>query len=748
MLGLVSLGYMFSKKNGVQPLPSGPAPLAGPLPRVGNPALAMHRRNNPDVSVDMVRSAEMRAAQELERAPNFAQRQAGANPFAGALPAPSGGGGGYYSELAGVSMSPADFKHNNMQHFYGSSVRGMDSRGDNGALMEAFSGASGPGNSMRRREVQPMFRPEETMDRTAAGGGSQLLSGHPEIAERFGQSLSGTQAGRRPFDPVHVGPGLGQGYTAAPSGGFQQNNTLDFLRVKNVDELRTADKPKTSMEGRVVPGAGMPQRGQVGKLAHNRPSTAFDSSDRGLFGGKGLDRAAPAPDASSVLRKITLTPGHDDLRLGPGAAAAGGASAALSYPQQRAYEQRMASEAAPGLGGGISASRFGGAAPRVLAKRARGASGVEGFVDEGEEQGAAQGRDSPDIWSHFLGPATSAGAHLSAAQPMRASGREITEENTMMFGNMSLRAPPRPPAYDPDHMTTRTTLKETAIHDSRSGNLGAGFGGVAAGRANNSGEGFETEETRHTMREYAEGESYQHTVRNPRPTSLESAATEAGWRGDPTPTTMRETMGEARQNSGHAVMPGSVPGAYATNTVEAALTHRELTGQRPRAGAPANGGGRGEASGYVAQLDAMRGGKAAVDGGAMTASGLRGDRDFDYYGIPKADVTGGVDYTQLYTATLNEAKQDLLRSRAPGGHAPGGKTAARAEHMGKGQLRADPAPASRLEAPNLRSNARVDTGGSTVRSDRNENRRLADHKVLTSYVDDNPYVPTGVWNAK
>jgi hypothetical protein len=621
-------------------------------------------------------------------------------------------------------------------------MKGLDlQRMDGGAFMENFSGAAGPGNSARRREVLPMFRPEESAGDNAMGGVPPLgAERRNEVTERYGMALTGGMAGVKPFEPVRVGPGLNAGYTAAPSGGVQQNDTRDYLNVRSVDDLRTADKPKLSMEGRVIPGAGMPQRGLVGEVAQNRPDTAFEV-DRGFVGGRGMEKARDprTTDGSDVLRKRSLAPegfGQEEMRMGPGfgSASAGGSRALLAYPETRPREQRLQSESAGfGLGGGVSASRF-----------APGAS-VGGAP---QPQG---GHDSKDMWENFIGSAVGSGAHLSAAQPMRPSGRETTEENTMMFGNMSLRAPPRGPAYDPDHMTMRTTLKETAIHDTRAGNLGAGRGGVAAGHADNMGEGFDSEQSRHTMREFQAAGAFQQTVRNPRVAVAHDEDRTEGFQ--PPAATLRDTTA-SWDRAGSASMPGRVPGAYATNVVEVALTHRELTGQRQRASAPtapaASHGGHGEPNAYVAQLDAMRGAGPGVGvgggGNGMTASGLRGGSDFDYYGIPKSAAGGGMDYTQLYTATLNEAKQDVLRTRLPGGHGGGAKEAARAEHAGRGRTRADPAPLDRVEGPSLPSNARFGVGGSTVRSDRHEDTRL--DRAMTSWVDDNPFVTSGVWNQK
>ena len=45
-------------------------------------------------------------------------------------------------------------------------------------------------------------------------------------------------------DPVQVGPGLNNGYTNKPSGGFQQVDTRNYVMPKSTNELRSKNKSK------------------------------------------------------------------------------------------------------------------------------------------------------------------------------------------------------------------------------------------------------------------------------------------------------------------------------------------------------------------------------------------------------------------------------------------------------------------------------------------------------------------------
>jgi hypothetical protein len=76
-----------------------------------------------------------------------------------------------------------------------------------------------------------------------------------------------------PFQQVKVGPGLNQGYTSNPTGGYQQYNVQDLAKPKTVDELRTVNKPKVTYDGRMVDGMKGQKRGDIGKVAKNRVET-------------------------------------------------------------------------------------------------------------------------------------------------------------------------------------------------------------------------------------------------------------------------------------------------------------------------------------------------------------------------------------------------------------------------------------------------------------------------------------------
>lgn len=133
-------------------------------------------------------------------------------------------------------------------------------------------------------------------------------------------------------EPVHVGPGLTGSFEAEPSGGRHPMFRPTF---KTVNELRAvSDKQKITMRGRVLPGQQGSKRGQVGRVAKERPETAFRPIDpvptRSEISGDMAKTYVTDPTAvpltSRVMRRpTTATSGELDADLqGPAAMAAGG----------------------------------------------------------------------------------------------------------------------------------------------------------------------------------------------------------------------------------------------------------------------------------------------------------------------------------------------------------------------------------------------------------------------------------------
>jgi hypothetical protein len=144
------------------------------------------------------------------------------------------------STQRGDNNREPEMTHNNMVPFFGGSVRqNMDI--DNrmmGDKLETFTGQFKLDQN-HKMEVTPLFAPvQQNLD--------QIME--PRELDRYVTTLQ-SRNNELPFEQMQVGPGLNDGYTARPSGGF--HNPLRVL-PKTIDQLLV--NPRVVKEGRVIRG--------------------------------------------------------------------------------------------------------------------------------------------------------------------------------------------------------------------------------------------------------------------------------------------------------------------------------------------------------------------------------------------------------------------------------------------------------------------------------------------------------------
>lgn len=201
--------------------------------------------------------------------------------------------------LTGEPIDPHTFRHNNMVPYFGSAVRQSVDEYANEALMEKFNGTSA--TYREKQEVNTMFRPEKNMGNPY---GTSNLDGYQRdryIAGRYHNGIT-------PIEKIYVGPGLNNGYTAEPTGGFQQADTITYALPKTVDDLRTLNNPKVSYYGRIIAGKHIGRTGKVGLLQKHAPDRDFEMSPARYFTTTGAVTGAtqrPTMIVKNTARKET-----------------------------------------------------------------------------------------------------------------------------------------------------------------------------------------------------------------------------------------------------------------------------------------------------------------------------------------------------------------------------------------------------------------------------------------------------------
>ena len=176
----------------------------------------------------------------------------------------SGGWSGI--SLTGDPINPNKFTHNNMTPFFGGAVtQNLDEFSTRG-IFENFTGTQD--SYQKKKEQGLLFQPQKNMS-NVYGMGS--LDGF--LLDRY--YVSNIRSNETPIEKVYVGPGLNQGFTNEPSGGFQQADTLDYVMPKTTDEIRVKTDPKISYYGRINPGAKIAKPGKIGTLYKNKPDTFY-----------------------------------------------------------------------------------------------------------------------------------------------------------------------------------------------------------------------------------------------------------------------------------------------------------------------------------------------------------------------------------------------------------------------------------------------------------------------------------------
>jgi hypothetical protein len=187
--------------------------------------------------------------------------------------------------------------HSNEVPFFGASVTQSMYSGATNGILDNHSGAGK--EYFQKREVKSMF------DAKPATGNPFGNSNESEFMQSrmvTGQRLNNVF----PIDQVQVGPGINDGYTNIPKGGFQQQEMREYSMPKTTDEIRVVGNEKVSYEPPVVQGASnIKQPGIQADVKKNKP-------DR--FHVIGMDRANTAVGVQTAPRVYTDQPMKEQAR--------------------------------------------------------------------------------------------------------------------------------------------------------------------------------------------------------------------------------------------------------------------------------------------------------------------------------------------------------------------------------------------------------------------------------------------------
>lgn len=181
--------------------------------------------------------------------------------------------------LTGDLIDESQFKHNNMQPFFGSKVRGYTSDVD--MAENIFDYKTGNGSQhIKKREQTSLFRPEENLNYQH---GAPNTSDFMQSRITPGQYMSNI----KPFESERIAPGLGMGYTTTGDVGLNSGlSQREKWQPSTVDDMRVKTNPKVSYSLDKHQGPAMSHVKNIGiegATEKNRPDTFYENGpDRWL----------------------------------------------------------------------------------------------------------------------------------------------------------------------------------------------------------------------------------------------------------------------------------------------------------------------------------------------------------------------------------------------------------------------------------------------------------------------------------
>jgi len=177
--------------------------------------------------------------------------------------------------LSGLATSNDDYFHNNMQPY----LRGKITQNTEVERMSNYTNRR-TGNDelyINKKEVPAMFKP--TIDDQVCG----MKNNDDFYKSRLNKSS--IRNNEFPIESIRVGPGLNKGYSSSGVGGFQQADTLRYATPFDIQK----NKPLTDQRNKTfrIPFQGptnkIGKRTALDNLTKNLPETVFENTIDNLF---------------------------------------------------------------------------------------------------------------------------------------------------------------------------------------------------------------------------------------------------------------------------------------------------------------------------------------------------------------------------------------------------------------------------------------------------------------------------------
>jgi nucleoside diphosphate kinase len=205
--------------------------------------------------------------------------------------------------MSGQQTNTSDFKHSNMQPFYGAKIRGsLDDINLTESILDSKQGSGSQINS--KAEIAPLFSPYDNVN---------LPNGTPNNSDFFQSRINESMkmSNVTLWEQQRVGPGLNLGYGSQNSSGLNSGGVegshgfnsgmmaRESWLPKSVDNLRVDTNPKISynLDGHqgpaIYPIKMQGPNTKIGVVEKHLPDKSYESGPTRWFTTTGVEQAPP-----------------------------------------------------------------------------------------------------------------------------------------------------------------------------------------------------------------------------------------------------------------------------------------------------------------------------------------------------------------------------------------------------------------------------------------------------------------------
>ena len=314
--------------------------------------------------------------------------------------------------LSGNDININDFKHGNMQHFI---KKGVTQNVEQFGLSKNM-GYSSDTKSTKKKEIQKNdFFPNKPYYNDTNIDANNFLATRT--------NLSKIQNNISPIQSVLVGPGLNKGFSSIGTGGFQQADTVNFVKPKSKEELRPLSDQRSSLYTLPMkPKNNVEQRGLITPMNKNKSERSFNQTEDNWFKGQSVIKKEVGRPEENLTDTTARNNSHINY-YGP-------------LKNQDEY---------------INKNDDYGKNNIIIYDNERNLTQIETPV-----------ANFSSVIKAMVSPITDA---------IKITMKEYFVDNPRLNGNATPQLPEKSTLYDPVTHTMKTTIKETTIHEGNGGAL-------------------------------------------------------------------------------------------------------------------------------------------------------------------------------------------------------------------------------------------------------------------------------------